>query len=354
MLKPRKYNSNLRLNRRRGSVMVLMSLLLLVLLGCAGLAVDYGVLLSDKNRLQRAADAGALAGAAWLKRSGDPATDNANATAQAVSVALANGLENNEVTAADVEIFDDNSKLRLTTRRNRSLFFVRVLGITDKNLSARSTAGIGGRYTPKVVPIGITPQTLSSYSANTAPRDLTLTRLQAVDFIRTDFPPFDPFVLTDFRNAGDNGTHGSPSQMERQLAGNDREEVKIGDAPSSIRANSQEEKFKSGISALFTRAAGAPWNDPPTGVSSTAWSTVGTQFDNIQAGSAPTDNPRVVNLFVTDSTPSQSGNFNYPIRQFAPVYIESVTTDALGFTKMRVRFFPANSGFASQPVTLLD
>jgi Flp pilus assembly protein TadG len=334
--------------------MVLASLLMVALLGCAGLAVDYGVLVADKNRLQRAADAGALSGAAWLQRTGDPAVDNSNATNQAVKVALANGLESSEVRAGDVLITENNTKLRLTTRRNRTLFFMRVLGVDSQNLSAHSTATITGRFTPRALPIGITPQTLSAFNANTTVRELTLTRLQSTNFIRTDIPQFDPFVLTDFRNAGDDGTHGSPAQMQRQIAGEDVEEIKIGDSPSSIRANSQEDKFKEGIGALFARAAGAPWNDPPTGANVTPWRTVGNQFENIRSGSAPADNPRVVNLFVTDSVLSQNGNFNYPIKQFAPVYIESVTTDALGFTKMQVRFFPPTSGFASQPVALVD
>jgi Flp pilus assembly protein TadG len=337
---------------RKGSVMVLASLLMVALLGCAGLAVDYGVLVADKNRLQRAADAGALAGAAWLQRSGDSIVDNRNATEQAVKVALANGLQSNEVGAGDVSIFEDNTKLRLTTRRNRTLFFMRVLGVDSQNLSAQSTATITGRFTPKAVPIGITPQTFSSYNSNTALRTLTLNRLQSTDFIRTEIPQFDPFILSDYREEGSNGSAGSPRKMQDQIAGEEKVPVNIGNAPRILTSNAQAGFFKEGIGVMFARAAGAPWND---GVAlGEAWQTVGTQFNNIVAGTAPADNPRVVSLYITDNIASTGGSYNSPVRGFAPVYIESVTTDALGFTKMQVRFFPPTSGFASQSVALVD
>jgi Flp pilus assembly protein TadG len=48
---------------RKGSVLVIVALGMPVLIGMAGLAVDIGALFVVRSELQRAADAGALAGA---------------------------------------------------------------------------------------------------------------------------------------------------------------------------------------------------------------------------------------------------------------------------------------------------
>ena len=81
-----------RANRRKGSVSVIMALSITFILGCAALAVDYGVLVADANRLQRACDAGALAGAMKLKATGVAVTDDYNAKVDAQRVAFQNGV----------------------------------------------------------------------------------------------------------------------------------------------------------------------------------------------------------------------------------------------------------------------
>src|SRR5688572_23603311 len=52
--------------RRRGTVLHVVAGSLILLCGCAALAVDYGILISDKNHLQRVCDAAALGGATKL------------------------------------------------------------------------------------------------------------------------------------------------------------------------------------------------------------------------------------------------------------------------------------------------
>ncbi len=56
-----------RLNPQKGSVLALLAILLPVLLGFTGLAVDFGRLYMEKGRLQNIADAAVLAGLAELK-----------------------------------------------------------------------------------------------------------------------------------------------------------------------------------------------------------------------------------------------------------------------------------------------
>ena len=54
--------------QRRGAVTVLVALLMVVLLGCAAMAIDIGHLYVAQAELQRAADAAAMAGAQALGR----------------------------------------------------------------------------------------------------------------------------------------------------------------------------------------------------------------------------------------------------------------------------------------------
>jgi Flp pilus assembly protein TadG len=326
-----------------------------VVLLCAALTVDYGTLLADRNRLQRACDAGALAGASYLQRTGLSQTDETTARSQAVSVARDNGLSSDEVTDADVDIFDNDTKVRVHAHRTRQLFFVRIAGIKTGLVTAQATAGTTPFSSPQILPIGITTETLNTYRNDRGLHDLTLCRPQDTDFYQSLGTGYDPFVLTDLRSQGDDGSHGSPAQMERQLAGDTKVPVSVGDSPSSLRdsMDSQSSKFEDGMGVIFQKAAGSPWQDPATGVTDPPWSTVGTQFYNILSGQAPGDNPRIAHLFVTNGVAQQSGNFNYPVLSFVPVYIENIT-DTGGVVNMGVHFLDPGSGYNSQPVSLLD
>lgn len=277
---------------------------------------------------------------------------------QAVAVALSNNLRAGEVTPADVEIIDNNTKVRVTARRNRSLFFAGAIGIPRGLVNASATASITARYTPKTLPIGITTQTFEAFSRDTSVRRLTLNRLDREAFIQSVIPQYDPFALTDFLSS--NGNAASPDEMDRQIGAapgdlSARVPIKVGDMPSNLRAsdNIVSAKFEDGIGNIFARAAAAPWNDPPTGVASQPWMTVGTRFNDVQDFSIAPNNPRVVSLFVTDSAPIQSGKYNYPVHAFAPVYIESVTQNS-GVLQMQVRFLDPGSAYGSQPVSLVN
>ena len=59
---------DLKQSTRNGTVVVLIAVMLVVLLGCVALAVDVGYLYVARAELQRAADAGALAGVQGLGR----------------------------------------------------------------------------------------------------------------------------------------------------------------------------------------------------------------------------------------------------------------------------------------------
>jgi hypothetical protein len=336
--------------------MVLVAISMVMLLGCVALGVDYSVLLADKNQLQRACDAGALAGASYLQRTGDSATDRANATAEAVRVARTNGLTSSEVTASNVTIYDSDTKLKLTAARNRSLFFIRVMGLYNGLVTANATSAVNVRYTPAVWPVGITPDTYAAYQSDPTARELTLCNLQDHDFIRSSnlSGTYDPFVLTDFRGETDSARHGSPAQMRHQIDGTDTQVVSIGTNAYNLRDTAQTSFFETAMGTVLEKAAGSPWLDPATGIASPNWTTVGDKFDAIFSGTAPDTNPRLVNLFITDPVPEQTGNYAFTVKAFAPVYVESLREDSSGNLILKVRFLPQVSRFNTTPVGLID
>jgi hypothetical protein len=78
--------------RRRGAVLVLLAICLTAMLGIVALAVDAGLIMDQRRRIQSAADAAALAAAAdlYLNKAN-------NATADATFIAQSNGYSNVQV-----------------------------------------------------------------------------------------------------------------------------------------------------------------------------------------------------------------------------------------------------------------
>jgi len=72
--------------RRRGAVLAMVLVALIVLLGCAALSIDVGLAILAKQQLQTAADAAALAGITTLQSS----LDDSLASQAAVTTAAAN------------------------------------------------------------------------------------------------------------------------------------------------------------------------------------------------------------------------------------------------------------------------
>jgi Flp pilus assembly protein TadG len=80
---------------RRGIVVPMAALLLVGLLGVTAIAVDGGLLLADKRRVQAAADAAALAAAIELFTNSPTGTDlSGNAAGSAQKTASDNGFTN--------------------------------------------------------------------------------------------------------------------------------------------------------------------------------------------------------------------------------------------------------------------
>jgi Flp pilus assembly protein TadG len=141
---------------RKGQVAVIMTVVLPTLLAAVGLSTDIGVLYFNWMKLQKAADAAALAGAEQL--TGDSSTtDNSSVTACAQLYACQNGINikpsgtcpNNAQTCSGsgadtftVTPASDEKSVTVTASRSVSYFFLRLIGLTQGGVAVHATAGV--------------------------------------------------------------------------------------------------------------------------------------------------------------------------------------------------------------------
>ena len=145
---------------RRGSVLVLAAVLMIVMLIFLAFVIDIGYLSVVQTQLQVAADAGALAGAAALRDGPSPAKLIAESFAErnAVDGSTVTVLADEDIALGrwdeEMRVFevltggseDDANAVRVTCRRNASrgnpvnLFFARVMGHETADLSASAIA----------------------------------------------------------------------------------------------------------------------------------------------------------------------------------------------------------------------
>jgi Flp pilus assembly protein TadG len=138
--------------KEQGSVIILVALGLVVLLGCAALVVDIGLLYTSRSRLVNTADAAALAGAQELPMNPQLAMDVAR------EYVLANGISGDELV---IEVGADNQSITVKPRQNVHFLFARVLGFTDQEVNASATAFTGSLTGAiGVVPFSIEEQEL--------------------------------------------------------------------------------------------------------------------------------------------------------------------------------------------------
>jgi Flp pilus assembly protein TadG len=125
----------------KGQTTVLVALAIPVLIGATALGGDVAVEYYNWVQLQKAADAGALAGANYLP-------DNpTQAIATAQQFAQQNGVQSSEITATSVA--NGNGSVTITVKRTVPYFFATVFGLTSNAVSASATAG--PQYPPNTV-----------------------------------------------------------------------------------------------------------------------------------------------------------------------------------------------------------
>jgi Flp pilus assembly protein TadG len=122
---------------RRGAVLVMVAVMLVGVLGAAGLAVDLGRGYIVKSRLSRAVDAGVLAAARSLR------LGQGVARQQALAMARANGVNN----TVNLDIsFGTNSQgentVSMSASRPLPTSLMRLVGIDNMDIGSRATAAV--------------------------------------------------------------------------------------------------------------------------------------------------------------------------------------------------------------------
>jgi hypothetical protein len=175
---------------RRGKVVALVALALIPMMGFAAIAIDGGMLLSDRRQAQRAADSAALAAATdlytrWKANGG--ADSGAKAATSAQTTATANGYNNDGVTNTVVVNIPPKSgtfngqkgyaEVLITYQQGR--FFSRIWGSSTLQVTARAVAR--GTYTPASPGILILDPTDNNTLDVTATGNVTVTNGGAID-----------------------------------------------------------------------------------------------------------------------------------------------------------------------------
>jgi Flp pilus assembly protein TadG len=135
----------------RGAVSVLVALLMVVLLGFAALAIDVGMLVSEKAQLQNGADAAALGLAQRCAKNPADTMRCAQSSLEARSLANSNALDAStrvavttlDKTAGRVTV-TTGAKEAGTGANHVSLVFANVLGIPSADVTASASAAWGG------------------------------------------------------------------------------------------------------------------------------------------------------------------------------------------------------------------
>ena len=135
-----------------GQVIVLVTMAILVLLGCVSLASDVGLLWHTRLEMQAAADAGALAGAsALLGGGGGNVSNSAQAATSSNGFTSATGTANNAnlvaVTVSNPPASGNytgtSGAAEVLISQKQPTFFMSVLGTSSVQVSARAVATSG-------------------------------------------------------------------------------------------------------------------------------------------------------------------------------------------------------------------
>ncbi|HEX5479607.1 MAG TPA: pilus assembly protein TadG-related protein [Dehalococcoidia bacterium] len=153
----------MRLRCEGGQVLMVAALLIPVLLGMAAIAVDIGSYADDKRNLQNAADAIALAASRDMCTP-DPHDCSNTSAAQATANTYA-AKNDIDTSIMNVSFLGGNSapKVRVTLGHSHSFAFMKVLGVSSKNVSVVAAAAkVSPGGVPGAVPFGVTQNTLDA------------------------------------------------------------------------------------------------------------------------------------------------------------------------------------------------
>ncbi len=150
------------LNDNNGQATVLIAISLIALLGFAALAVDVGNVYVEKSKMQKALDAGVLAGAQELilTKSETMAEEAADLISEKNSYSLdihgdteSPNLDDGQVVATALP---DKYSVLAKKSKKVDMYFARVLGFNSMNVAVKAKAVVGSIVGVKgLVPVGI-------------------------------------------------------------------------------------------------------------------------------------------------------------------------------------------------------
>lgn len=182
-----------------GQVFVLFALMLVVLLGATGVAVDVATVYLQKTNLQSAVDAGALAGAQAMAEGNSSST--ALSTARNVSL--------NNVHSAAYNPATSGNRVTVTGQEGVPTFFARILGVNSMQVSASGTAAFGPvQSATGVMPFGISSQTLATTQKDTVV-SLTGSEVSAGNWGYLDLPRNGAPVCSTYPGEGGGDGNGA-------------------------------------------------------------------------------------------------------------------------------------------------
>ncbi|MET1156735.1 pilus assembly protein TadG-related protein [Arthrobacter sp.] len=158
-----------------GAVSVIVAVLLVTLLGFVAIAVDVGVIYSERAQLQNGADASAIAIA---QKCAKDVTDLQCSTTSTLATSLANQNALDGMSQVySIELEETARKVSVTTSAKEkgrtdnsvSLFFADILGVPSKEVSARASAEWGSPSKgPVILPLAIAHCKLNIPAGGTA------------------------------------------------------------------------------------------------------------------------------------------------------------------------------------------
>lgn len=130
----------MKMKSEKGNISIIVMVMMVVLLGSAGAAIDVGMAIIERTELSNALDYAALAGAQELPESAE------SAVAVAQSYLTENGI-NPE--AVNITVSQDSKSIALTGSRSVEYTFLKVLGINDTVVNANSKVILGAARSVK-------------------------------------------------------------------------------------------------------------------------------------------------------------------------------------------------------------
>ncbi|MEN8374034.1 MAG: pilus assembly protein TadG-related protein [Gemmatimonadota bacterium] len=153
---------------RKGSVLVIVALGMPVLIGMAGLAIDVGALFVVRSELQRAADAGSLAGAsAFLDFPKDRAAPVATQRARDFTLNQVSREVSLRPEEINIQVDPANELVRVTiSRANNETFFAKIFGVHTVPIQSAAAAQTapGGTNIACVKPFALPDRWMESIS----------------------------------------------------------------------------------------------------------------------------------------------------------------------------------------------